>query len=77
MPRTIDQRKGQLRELGRSGSHVKLIAMLLEQRMSPLDEFEQKFAEAYLLKLANLQIPIESGITSQQKEKEEEEDLFA
>ena len=68
--RLLDQRKGQLRELGRSGSHVRLIALLLEQRMNPIDEFEKQFAEAYLMKLANLQIPTEIGIVTQQKEDE-------
>lgn len=74
--RTKDQRKGQLRDLGRSGSHVRLIALLLEQRMSPIDEFEKTFAEAYLMKLANLCIPTETGLVSRQKA-EEEIDPFA
>lgn len=70
--RTVDQRKGQLRELGRSGSHVKLMAMLLEMRMGPIDAFEKQFAEAYLMKLANIQLPEDRSIS-----KEEEIDPFA
>jgi hypothetical protein len=75
--RTIDQRKGQLRDLGRVRSpHVKLVALLLEMRIGPIDEFEKKFSEAYLMKLAGLQEPDEKEDIQEIKE-DEEVDPFA
>jgi hypothetical protein len=59
--RLVTQRKAQLRELGKSGSHVKLLALLMELRFNPIDEFEKQFAEAYLMKLANLVLPEDKG----------------
>lgn len=48
----LTQRKSQLRALGRTGTYVSLIALLMEMRFNPLDEFEKQFAEAYLMRLA-------------------------
>jgi hypothetical protein len=48
-------RKSQFRKLGKEGSYVKMVALFLEMRMNPLDEFEKAFAEAYLMKIAQME----------------------
>jgi hypothetical protein len=67
-------RKSQFRKLGTEGSHVKLLALLLEMRMNPLDEFEKAFAEAYLMKSAQMEKPDDQN---QRDQVVEEIDPFA
>ncbi len=74
--RLRDKRKSQLRELGRSGTTVKFLALLWEARMNPVDAWEKEFAESYLMNRSRMANPLE---TKEQSERthEEEEDPFA
>ena len=73
--RLRDKRKSQLRELAKTGTTVKLIALLWEARMNPVDEWEKKWAEAYLTNRARL--TRDDTITEDTEEIEEESDPFA
>jgi hypothetical protein len=72
-------RKSQFRKLGKEGSYVKMVALFLEMRMNPLDEFEKAFAEAYLMKEATIHGRIVGSSNENQNivGEEEEPDPFA
>lgn len=67
----LSLRKKQLRDLGKHGNQIRLLSLLMEMRFNPLDEFEKKFAEAYLMKMATSNLPEYGFLTEARKVTEE------